>query len=90
VDRRGVHYRPIGPGFTLLTGSGEWDDAARALDLLVVRIGGDWPESVGIDHTGALLARPDGFIAWRSVKADADTLPAVLAAVTGRANSIVG
>jgi putative polyketide hydroxylase len=74
----------IGPGFTLLADSGEWDDAARPLDLPVVRIGGDWPESVGIDGTGALLVRPDGFIAWRSVKADADALPAVLAAVTGR------
>ncbi|NMH78386.1 FAD-dependent monooxygenase [Pseudonocardia xinjiangensis] len=73
----------IGPGFTLLTGSEEWDDAARTLDLPVVRIDGDWPESVGIDATGALLVRPDAFIAWRSVKADADALPAVLAAVTG-------
>jgi 2-polyprenyl-6-methoxyphenol hydroxylase-like FAD-dependent oxidoreductase len=80
----------VGPGFTLLTGSGEWDDAARALDLPVMRIGGDWPESVGIDDTGALLVRPDGFIAWRSLKADADTLPAVLAAVTGRENGAVG
>jgi putative polyketide hydroxylase len=77
----------IGPGFTLvtgLTGAEEWDEAARALQLPVVHLGGDWPESVGIDHTGALLVRPDGFIAWRSVKADADALPAVLAAVTGR------
>jgi len=80
----------IGPGFSLLTGSREWDDAARALDLPVVRIGGDWPESVGIDDTGALLVRPDGFIAWRSVKADADLLPGVLAAVTGRQSSPVG
>jgi len=80
----------IGPGFSLLTGSPDWDDAARALDLPVVRIGGDWPESVGIDDTGALLVRPDGFIAWRSVKADADSLAGVLAAVTGRESSPVG
>ena len=80
----------IGPGFSLLTGSEEWDDAARALDLPVVRIGGDWPESVGIDETGALLVRPDGFIAWRSVKADADSLAGALAAVTGRESSPVG
>lgn len=80
----------IGPGFTLLTGSEEWDAVALALDLPVVRLGGDWPESVGIDPTGALLVRPDAFIAWRSLKADPDTLPAVFAAVTGRAHSPVG
>jgi hypothetical protein len=80
----------IGPGFTLLTDSREWDNAARALDLPVVRIGGDRFESVGIDDTGALLVGADGFIAWRSVKADADSLPGVLVAVTGRESSRAG
>jgi putative polyketide hydroxylase len=80
----------ISPEFTLFTGSADWDDAARSLGLPVVRIGGDWPKSVGIDDTGALLVRPDGFIAWRSVKADTDALPAVVASVTHAPSHVTG
>lgn len=76
----------IGPGFTLLT-AGEcerWIDAANAtaadldVPIAVHSIGdyrvdpvGAWVEATGLEPDGALLVRPDDFIAWR-----ADELPA--------------
>lgn len=64
----------VGPGFTVLTASPQWERAAReaseALDcgLTVRRIDlgdNDWLRSVGIGADGAVLVRPDQFIAWR-------------------------
>lgn len=63
----------IGPGCTLLTASEEWERAARLVAehsdyLTVVRIpmaDSAWTGSVGIDADGAVLVRPDQFIAWR-------------------------
>jgi len=74
----------IGPGFTLLTaGSGErWTDAANAasatlgVPIAVQSVGGyrtdpaGWTEVTGLKPGGALLVRPDNFVAWR-----ADELP---------------
>jgi putative polyketide hydroxylase len=61
---------------------GAWlrDEAARAaaavgINLVIYRIGpgGDlrdptnaWTQRVGVSQDGALLLRPDGFVAWRS------------------------
>ncbi|WP_405987802.1 FAD-dependent oxidoreductase [Streptomyces sp. NBC_00986] len=60
----------------LLAGPGG-EGWARAADdstaLRVVRIGtdladkaGSWPGALGVDAGGAVLVRPDGFVAWRS------------------------
>jgi hypothetical protein len=90
----------FGTGFVVMTGDdGEaWHEAARnvggALDipLGVVAVGGpeiqvisdDWRSAYGIDADGAVLVRPDGYIAWRSAGAAADataTLEQVIARV---------
>lgn len=71
--------------FTLLTGlsGGIWESAANAcgdvlgLPLRVVRIGaenswdayGEWSRISEIAEDGALLVRPDGYVAWRSLAA---------------------
>jgi putative polyketide hydroxylase len=79
-----------------------WCDAARraasrlGLDLVAWRIapdgdaadpGGRWTETAGTGDHGALLARPDGFVAWRSPAVAADPealLGAVLRGVLSR------
>lgn len=60
----------------------EWYDAAHAvagrtgLGLDVLRLGEDvterersWHEAMGVTETGAVLVRPDGFVAWRTTGA---------------------
>lgn len=93
----------IGSRFTLFAGPDApgWTEAAPAaaarlgVPLNVYRIGsadladpsGTWHEDVGIGARGALLARPDGFVAWRTGTCPADAAAAVeaaLAQVTGR------
>jgi 2-polyprenyl-6-methoxyphenol hydroxylase-like FAD-dependent oxidoreductase len=90
----------FGMDFVLVTGAhgDAWHDAARnvsrTLDipLGVASIGGaealvasdEWRSAYGIDADGAVLVRPDGHIAWRSVGAAADataTLEQVIARV---------
>jgi len=72
----------FGPGFTLLTGSGDraWRDACRstaadlAVPLACYAIGDAGLEDrdrvlftrFGIESTGAVLVRPDGFVGWRT------------------------
>jgi len=71
----------FGSRFVLLAGAeGEiWCDTARTLavrlglDLATYRIGGDlidldghWSASYGVTPEGAVLVRPDGFVAWRT------------------------
>jgi len=70
----------LGDRFTLLTGpdGDAWTDAAADLPIGVRRIGadldpaGDWPATVGLAPDGALLVRPDGFVAWRSPSGTAE------------------
>jgi putative polyketide hydroxylase len=85
-------------GFTLLAapGGGAWMAAARILktqglpldayrtDADAIDSQGLFQERTGLTREGALLVRPDGFIAWRSRGAQADPLTA-LAAALGRA-----
>src|SRR5918993_65241 len=73
----------FGCRFVLLTGNdgGAWVDAARSITDTVVdayRIGdrGDltdadhlWTEAYGVTAGGAVLVRPDGFVAWRAERA---------------------
>ena len=59
----------LGPRFTLFSADAAWLNAARQLPLDVVAIAaGDratWAKAAGAGDTGALLVRPDGFVAWR-------------------------
>lgn len=73
--------------FVVLAGpAGErWCEAAREIGVRAVRLDEEWASSVNVDDDGALLVRPDGFIAWRaSGAADPGVLQKVLATVTGR------
>lgn len=84
-------------GFWLLTGpdGGSWQPAAESQGVAFHRVGTEEsPEVVerfvtryGIEDAGAVLLRPDGFIAWRSTGPTADpteSLTAVLDAVLRR------
>jgi 2-polyprenyl-6-methoxyphenol hydroxylase-like FAD-dependent oxidoreductase len=76
-------------GFALLTGpnAGSWRRAAEALALEEVTLPGDALESCGIGLSGALLDRPDGYVAWRAEEnaPDAeDLLRATLARILSR------
>ncbi|MER7013955.1 FAD-dependent monooxygenase [Saccharopolyspora sp. NPDC000359] len=70
----------FGRGFALLTGSEEWARAAERLAadlgvrLRAHRLGGeDWTSKYGVTADGAVLVRPDRFIAWRSQGAGSPT-----------------
>jgi hypothetical protein len=80
--------------FVLVAGpqGGVWCDAARASEappITTLRIGseiadpaGSLTEALGISDAGAVLVRPDGFVAWRArglEAAAAATLQAVVA-----------
>ena len=79
--------------FVLLAGpqGAAWCDAARTVAAPaitayrigedIIDAGGGLTEALGISDSGAVLVRPDGFVAWRAVHANdspASTLPAVL------------
>ena len=87
---------PVG-GFLLLTddtGSG-WDDAAAkttaelGVNINVVHVGqtgysdaeGTWPALRGTQDGGAVLVRPDQFVAWRVATAPADAASELTAAL---------
>jgi putative polyketide hydroxylase len=86
----------FGRGFVLLTGpdGDAWVDAARAQDGIALdayRIGdggdladpeGRWAAAYGVTIGGAVLVRPDGFVAWRTERAAEDPVEAVRAAFT--------
>jgi putative polyketide hydroxylase len=92
----------IGRQLVLLCGpgAGGWASAGMALawpgaaPLAVYRLGADlidverrWQQAFGVGETGAVLLRPDGFIAWRSQGAlgsPVDVLTSVLARVLCR------
>jgi putative polyketide hydroxylase len=90
----------VGKGFVLLVGPDglDWVAAARdlkaraQLSVSALRLGDGLTGPVetlmtktGIDRSGAILVRPDGFIAWRALAARADDPAATLAAALGRA-----
>jgi len=72
----------LGAGFTLVTGDDDtaWSEAAAAtsksigVPISVQRIGtaldvdGSWVGATGLAPDGALLVRPDDFVAWRADK----------------------
>src|SRR5665213_2792165 len=97
----------FGAHFVLLAGvDGEiWRRAARAIGplcppLLVFTIGkdgdlgnpdGDWHDAYGVEADGAVLVRPDGYVAWRSRSGASnpqEMLRAVLDCLFGRLPAI--
>jgi putative polyketide hydroxylase len=89
----------VGAGFTLIAapGGGGWIGAARELKRLAdapieayqidadaIDAEGLFLQRTGLERDGAILVRPDGFIAWRS-RAGASDPYATLAAALGRA-----
>ena len=74
----------VGSEFVLMAGAkgDAWLDAGRAshgLAITPVKVGGDdladvdgrWHQTYGVDSDGAILVRPDGYVAWRSASAAA-------------------
>jgi len=93
----------FGRNFTLLAGteSNAWGESAWAaakhagIDLDIHRVGADeltdlsngFAAAYGIATSGALLVRPDGFVAWRARNGDcasAEQIESVLAALLSR------
>ena len=93
----------FGKGFVLLTGArGEpWTRTGRRLaseigiEVEALAIGADaitdpdgpWRAAYGLDESGAVLVRPDGYVAWRSTSMAADpepTLRSALMRILGR------
>lgn len=61
----------FGRRFVLLTGSPAWVDAAppEVEAHLIEQAADVWAKTYGVTTEGAVLVRPDGFVAWRSVGA---------------------
>jgi putative polyketide hydroxylase len=95
----------VGQGFVLLAGAkvAAWAEAAQAMqagngiEVTPVTVGNGtlkpanegWRETYGIDDSGAVLVRPDGYVAWRSPGAATDpaaALAGAMAAIQGRAS----
>jgi putative polyketide hydroxylase len=85
----------LGRQFVVLAGprGAAWRDAAAGLGLVAYRVGPDgdladpescWADRAGVGPDGALLARPDGFVAWRAQEPPAEPRRD-LAAALGRA-----
>jgi 2-polyprenyl-6-methoxyphenol hydroxylase-like FAD-dependent oxidoreductase len=87
----------VGKRFALLASGAGWSTAAEAVrvpvDVTTVGDtwdlrdpGGQWHAVYGIERGGAVLVRPDGYVAWRCVSAVTDpsvALRAALAAILG-------
>lgn len=91
----------LGPGFTLLTGDDDaaWAEVAASaskaigIPITLQRIGtvrdvdGSWAAATGLAPDGALLVRPDDFVAWRAdqlPRSPEDDLGRVLCQLLGR------
>ena len=93
----------FGAGFVLVAGrrGQAWTESAREiaaasrLPLTAFTVGGDladvdaaWNQRYAVEDDGAVLVRPDGYVAWRRARGAPDTrdvLGAALASVLGRA-----
>jgi putative polyketide hydroxylase len=86
----------FGCRFVLLTGTngGAWVEAAQSITGAAVdayRIGHDedlvdvdrpWAEAYGVRDGGAVLVRPDGFVAWRCADVADDPVPVLASAMS--------
>lgn len=82
LDQNGTHVSTIdlvGRRFVLFATHDDWRDAARRaagripLEVMTIGRGGDlvdshgaWRTRYGLEHGGAVLVRPDGYVAWRA------------------------
>ncbi|GAB3344469.1 FAD-dependent oxidoreductase [Modestobacter lapidis] len=102
LDLYGVSFTLlVGPDGTAWCAEGEQAAVRIGVPVAVHVIGPDtdvadpqgvFPAAHGITAAGAVLVRPDGFVAWRSPGAaggDGPTLPRVLGALLGRAGHLV-
>lgn len=65
--RRASSLDLCGDGFTLFTTDPAWCAAAAKLNLITAhRVGAAFARRCGIGDRGAILVRPDGFVAWRT------------------------
>ncbi len=78
----------FGRDFVLLSRDPAWHEAAEAirsecsLPLSAWGLGAeDWPDSYGIGGSGAVLVRPDGFVAWRTPEPADDRKAMLLSAL---------
>jgi hypothetical protein len=82
----------FGKGFVLLTApkGAAWSEAAQPLGITAHADGDEaWAVAYGVDETGAVLVRPDGYVGWRSASKTADPAAALRRAMTsilGRAD----
>ncbi|MBL6617928.1 MAG: FAD-dependent monooxygenase [Reyranella sp.] len=95
----------VGNGFVLLAGAkgAAWVDGVKAVSLsngievTAITVGNGalqpaddgWRKTYGLDEQGAVLVRPDGYVAWRSVGAATDparTLAQAMAAIQALAS----
>jgi hypothetical protein len=77
----------FGPGFTLLHTADEWAVIAKEVSALLevpIRCQQmDLRTTYGVAREGAVLVRPDGYVAWRADTAG-DDLAGILARLLGR------
>jgi 2-polyprenyl-6-methoxyphenol hydroxylase-like FAD-dependent oxidoreductase len=82
----------FGESFVLLAGpqADTWAQAADGAEIAAHRVGapgglgdpdGAFPEAYGITPAGAVLVRPDGFVAWRAAGADGASAQALTEAL---------
>ncbi|MEV4123589.1 FAD-dependent oxidoreductase [Nocardia sp. NPDC049707] len=73
----------IGTSCVLLVGppGAAWKAAREQLPLEIHELEQDWPETVGLSPTGALLVRPDQIIAWRMPSLPSDPAAELRAAL---------
>jgi putative polyketide hydroxylase len=76
----------FGQGFVVLTGSQHWVGQAASLGLTAYLLEDpEWAKAYGVTESGAVLVRPDFFVAWRTPDVSGD-LSAVLRQITGEAS----
>jgi putative polyketide hydroxylase len=87
LDRDGETVSTLdltGDGFVLFAGqdADTWAQAAGEAGIAAHRIPDDaFPAAYGIDPAGAVLVRPDGFVAWRAVDAEGASAQALTVAL---------
>lgn len=96
----------VGSGFVLLAGpdGDHWQDevmhAARIAPVELRQPGrdglrdptnGGFAKAIGIEPDGAVLVRPDGYVAWRADRVDRDgaTLARIIARLSGKDRAVV-
>lgn len=63
----------FGRGFVVLAGSQQWVESAQALGLTAYLITDpEWSKTYGVTESGAVLVRPDFFVAWRAQAGEGD------------------